>query len=284
MFPIHLNLGFRVFYYYEGFYFFVAILVASFVAYRRLQRAGLDANVFLDSLPWILLGALLGARISHFAFWELGELLKDPLTFFRFWEGGLSITGGLAGGVLGAWFCFRRGNFWHIFAVTSPAVLLGQAIGRVGCFLNGDAWGIPTSLPWGISEPRFGTLIPSFVTDHQFPSDAWSWSVVQGFTDPSAMSTAPLHPTQLYEAFGDLVLAGLVILLVRSLTTRRGPWQRAGWLHIGGYSLLRFGLEFLHGDRDIPLWAGMTALQISLLAVVALSAMLYLHAAPEPAR
>ena len=280
MFPIHLNLGFRILYYYEGAYFFVAILVAVLVAVRNLKRAGLDAYLFLDSLPWILLGAFLGARLFHFAFWESNTLLHDPIAFFRFWEGGLSITGGLAGGVLGAWFRLRRVDFWHYAAVTSPAVLLGQAIGRVGCFLNGDAWGIPTSLPWGIALPRFGTFIPGFLLDRQLPSDAWSWSVAQGFTDPSTMSTVPLHPTQLYEAFGDLVLAGLVILLAR----QKGSGARVTWFYLGGYSILRFALEFLHGDRDVTLWGGMTALQLGLLAFAMTSTWLYAREASRPAR
>jgi phosphatidylglycerol---prolipoprotein diacylglyceryl transferase len=275
MFPIHLNLGFRTFYYYEGFYFFVAILAATIVAVHRLKRAGLDANRFLDSLVWILLGAFLGARIFHFAFWDSQDFLKDPAAFFRFWEGGMSITGGLAGGVLGAWFCFRRLDFWRIFAVTSPAVLLGQAIGRLGCFLNGDAWGLPTRLPWGIAQPKFGTFLPGFVADQQVPSDAWSWSVARGFTDPLSLATTPLHPTQLYEALGDLVLAGMVLLLARNLAKTKGPWSKVGWLHLGGYSLLRFGLEFLHGDRDVTVWAGMTALQLGLLFFCALSALQY---------
>ena len=279
MFPIHLNLGFRIFYYYEGFYFFVAILAASLCAYRLQKRAGLDADLFLESLPWILLGAFLGARISHFLFWESATLANDPAAFFRFWEGGMSITGGLAGGVLGAWLRLRQVDFWRYAAVTSPAVLLGQAIGRIGCFLNGDAWGIPTELPWGVSLPRFGTFLPGFATDHQVSSDAWLWSVAQGFTDPGSLRTVPLHPTQLYEAFGDLALAGLVLML----TGRKGLGPGVTWFYLGGYSILRFGLEFLHGDRDVTIWAGMTALQLGLLTFALGSLALYGHAARRPA-
>jgi phosphatidylglycerol:prolipoprotein diacylglycerol transferase len=280
MFPLHLNLGFRIFHFYEGLYFFVAILVATLVAVRRLQRAGLAPGIFLDGLPWILLAAFLGARVSHFAFWEWATFQRDPTAFFRFWEGGMSITGGLAGGVLGAWFCFRRAGFWRIFAAASPAVLLGQAIGRVGCFLNGDAWGIPTNLPWGIAQPRFGLTIPGLVTDQRVASDAWIWSVTQGFTDPASMVTVPLHPTQLYEACGDLVLAGLVLLLAK----QQGPGPRVGWLYLGGYALLRFALEFLHGDRDSTIWTGMTALQIGLLGCIVVSAALYMREARLPSR
>ena len=115
MYPIHLDLGFRVFHYYEGLYFFLSILVAAFVAVWLLKRAGLDAQRFLDSLVWILLGAFLGARISHFVFWEPATLGENPLSFFLIWEGGMSITGGLAGGFIAAWVCFRRIGYARIF-------------------------------------------------------------------------------------------------------------------------------------------------------------------------
>jgi phosphatidylglycerol:prolipoprotein diacylglycerol transferase len=166
-------------------------------------------------------------------------------------------------------------DFWAHSWALSPAVLIGQAIGRVGCFLNGDAWGIPTRLPWGVALPKFGRIIPGLILDPTRTSDAWEWSVAKGYTAPSALRTVPLHPTQLYEALGDLLLAGLVLLSVRSLVRKQGPPQRPLLLHLGGYSLLRFGLEFLHGDRDAVLWAGMTAFQVGLLACAILCAVLY---------
>jgi phosphatidylglycerol:prolipoprotein diacylglycerol transferase len=280
MFPIDLNLGFRVFYYYEGFYYLIAIGTAYLLATWRVRRADLDGELFANAVAWGIVGALVGARISHFLFWDLKSLLADPLIFFLFWDGGESITGGLAGGVLAAFLYLRRrrADFWRYFAATSPAILVGQAIGRVGCLLNGDAWGIPTRLPWGVSVPKFGTLVPGFVRDHLVPSPAWIWSVEHGYTSPSALATVPLHPTQLYESLGDLLLAWLVIRLVRSLRRHNGPWPRVFWLHLGGYSLLRFGLEFLRGDRNVTVWAGMTAVQIALVAFAMLSVALFLAA------
>ena len=280
MWPIHLNLGFKVVYYYEGFYFLVSILVTSILIVHRFKRAGLDAGVFTRSLTWILLGSILGARVFHFLFWDVRAMLTSPLAFFRIWEGGLSITGGLAGGVIAAFICFRRAkvDFWHYFAFASPAVLIGQAIGRFGCFLNGDAWGTPTHLPWGVSLPKFGTLLPGWIADHRVPSEAWIWSVNHGFTNPAALATVPLHPTQLYEALGDLLLAGMVVFLGRTLAKRNGSWPTILWFHLGGYSALRFGLEFIHGDRDVTVWAGMTALQIGLLGFAMLSGALFMRA------
>jgi phosphatidylglycerol:prolipoprotein diacylglycerol transferase len=276
MFPIHLNLGFRVFYYYEGFYFLCAIVAAYAVGWRNLKRAGLDVDVFTDSVFWILLGAILGARVSHFLFWDWETLRADPSTFFKVWEGGLSITGGLAGGVLSAAVCFRRHrvDFWEYAAQVSPAVLVGQAIGRIGCFLNGDAWGIPTALPWGVREPRFGMLVPGFRLDPGMPSAAWEWCVGRGFIPLDAQATVPLHPTQLYECLGDLALAGLVVLMARRQVRQGGRPSRVLWLHLCGYALLRFGLEFLHGDKEGIFMAGMTTLQLGLLAVGVVCAVL----------
>jgi len=279
MYPVHLNLGFRIFYFYEGFYFLVAIVAAYLFALGRLKRAGLDPDAFADSVLWILLGALAGARSFHFVFWDWAALRADPMTFFRVWEGGLTITGGLAGGVLAAVACFRRHrvDFWAYAAAVSPAVLLGQAVGRVGCFLNGDAWGIPTGLPWGVAQPRFGTLIPGFRPEPRMASAAWEWCVGRGFCGPDSLATVPLHPTQLYECLGDLLLAGLVILRVRTLASAGRPLRAGLWLHLGGYALLRFGLEFLHGDREELFWAGMTTLQLGLAGFAALCAALYVR-------
>lgn len=280
MFPIHLDLGFKVIHFYEGFYFAISILAATAVISHSLKRAGLGVGVFLESVTWILLGSIVGARIFHFFFWDPKTLIADPIGFLRFWEGGLSITGGLAGGGGAAYLFFRRRelDFWHYFAIGSPGLLIGQAIGRVGCFLNGDAWGIPTRLPWGIPMAKFGTRIPGFMVDKWAPSEVWLWSVKQGFTDPATSKTIPLHPTQLYECFGDLALIGLVLLLTSSIRKGNGPWSKVFWLHFGGYSILRFGLEFLHGDRDATVWLGMTSLQIGLLVFGALSSCLYLRA------
>jgi phosphatidylglycerol:prolipoprotein diacylglycerol transferase len=276
MFPIHLNLGFRVFYYYEGFYFLSAIIAAYLLGRRNLRRAGLDVDVFTDSVLWILLGAIAGARLSHFLFWDWPALRANPMQFFQFWDGGLSITGGLAAGVLSGALCFRhhKVDFWAYAARISPAVLVGQAIGRVGCFLNGDAWGIPTALPWGVREPRFGMLVPGFRIDPSAPSAAWEWCVARGYIPASASATVPLHPTQLYESLGDLALAGLVVLVARSQVRQGVRPSRVLWLHLGGYALLRFGLEFLHGDREGAFLGGMTTLQLGLLGVVAASAVL----------
>ena len=274
MFPIHLNIPqWGIFIpYYEGLYYVISFIVAYLYAAKRFKKFGLSVETLQNSFLWIIIGAVLLARTFHFVFWDLKTLTADPAIFLQFWGGGYSITGGLLGGFLGGWgyYLWKKQNFWQTFAVASPAVFLGQAIGRVGCFLNGDAWGIPTNLPWGIREPKYGHNLFGLQLNTQYPSPAWTWSVSQGFTKPDSLVTVPLHPTQLYESLGDLGLMVLAILLVNALAKQGKNWYRVALFHLGGYSLLRFALEFLHGDRDVTVWADMTSLQINLFIFGAL--------------
>lgn len=269
MLPIHLDLGFRVFYFYEGMYFVIAIIAAYLWSIHRVKAEGLSADRFSSALFWVFLGAILGARLSHFLFWDAERFFRDPAMFLSFWEGGFSITGGLAGGMLGGaiYMLAKREDFWRYFAVVSPAVFLGQAVGRIGCFLNGDAWGIPTSLPWGVSQPKFATRVPAFQTDTSVASPAWEWSRSRGFTSESSLVTVPLHPTQLYEAVGDGILILAVLWLFAALKRSGRSFAPVFFVHAGGYALLRFALEFLHGDKDALVWSGMTLLQLNLLGV-----------------
>jgi len=265
MFPFHLDLGFRTFYFYEGAYFLIAIVIAYLWASRRTKAQGLSADRFDVALVGAFVGLVIGARVSHFLFWDLDAFLQDPAVFFRFWDGGLSVVGGLAGGIAGAAITFigKKDKFLEYFAVASPAILLGQAIGRVGCFLNGDAWGVPTSLPWGVRVAKYGTTLFSGELDRSLPSGAWLWCRDLGLAAKSDLRTPPLHPTQLYESAGDVLLVLLMLFILRKIGKERGGSLVLA-AHIGGYCILRFALEFIRGDRGAIAWAGMSGLQIVL--------------------
>lgn len=270
MFPISLDLGFNFFPFYEGLYFLTAILTAAFWAMRRWKKSGLDPDSFYTFLYAGLGGAILGGRLSHFLFWDMERLIEDPLGFFRFWEGGISVSGGLAMGVLAAFLACRvkKIDFWKVLEACSPAVLLGQAIGRIGCFLNGDAFGKPTSLPWGVSFPRFATVLFSFKKDTRYSSHAWAWCYERGLVGASSRFSLRMHPTQLYEMGLDLVLLGLLLFLMRRAEGRAKG--KLGFLFLaGGYALVRFLLEFLRADNDGAVLWGMTAFQLALALAAA---------------
>lgn len=270
MFPIHLDLGFRTFYFYEGFYILTAIIVAYIWASRRIRASGLSEERFDVALIGAFIGLVIGARLTHFLFWDFDYLLKDPAVFLRFWDGGLSVVGGLAGGIAGGAVAFigKKEKFAEYFAVASPAILLGQAVGRIGCFMNGDAWGLPTSLPWGVRIAKYGTTLFSGAVDKTYATGAWIWARERGLMGPLEARTPPLHPTAIYEALGDVLILILVLRVLKTAGKERGGTLILA-LHAGCYCLLRFLLEFIRGDRDATVLAGMTVLQLVLAACAA---------------
>jgi phosphatidylglycerol:prolipoprotein diacylglycerol transferase len=191
---------------------------------RRLEHA---SNLALVGVIAGLLGAKLLWVAEHHGEGPTLELLTS--------RGGLSWFGGLVGGV-GAGLAvvlYRRWPLLPLLAAAAPAVAVGQALGRVGCFFVGDDYGLPTSLPWGVAFPE--GLPPT---------------------------TVPVHPTQLYEA---VFLALLAWWLVR--------WRRHGVSDhalLVRYCLLagsfRFALEFVRVNVRVA--AGLTVAQYASVALV----------------
>jgi phosphatidylglycerol:prolipoprotein diacylglycerol transferase len=267
MFPIHLSLGSKTLFFYEGLYFLIAILAGALWSKLRLKKYNVDVYDFETAFFWTLIGAMIGGRLSHFIFWEPSILLNDPLTFLKIWQGGISITGGIFGGIISAWLYFKKYklHFIDCFAVISPPLLLGQAIGRVGCFLNGDAHGIQTSSIFGVHFPRHGYLVPQFEKMTTINSFPWDWSFSKGLVDFSSNLSAKLHPTQLYEGFGDLILLTIMVLIFRKFVGNRAFYWIIFFIHTGGYSFIRFLCEYIRADRTGKFYGGMSTLQIGLL-------------------
>ncbi|MCP4132533.1 MAG: prolipoprotein diacylglyceryl transferase [bacterium] len=278
MFPIHVDLSFiglSTIYFYEGLYIGLSFVIGLLWARPRVNKYGLDLDIYDRTVVWTIIGALLGVRLSHVIFWEGFSFFSDPLVLFRVWEGGSSVTGGLAGGILVAWIYTRRSgmSFASLFAVISPALLLAQAVGRVGCFLNGDSHGIATTLPWGVQYPKYGIMIPSFETAARHTGIPWDWAYQWGLMGKESLVSAPLHPTQLYEFFGDIVLMVIVILVFKRLLAtgfadlkeKSNRMMLIFFIHTGGYSLLRFFIEFIRADSPPPVFLGMSGIQAGLL-------------------
>jgi phosphatidylglycerol:prolipoprotein diacylglycerol transferase len=212
-------------------------LAGLWVFRRELSRAGLpDAAV--DAAVYGLVGGLLGAKLLYvFEHLDEGSFLSLFLD-----RGGMSWFGGFVGG-LAAGYATIRVKRWPVMAVlaaATPALAIGQMLGRIGCFLVGDDYGSPTSLPWGVAFPR--GLPPT---------------------------TDRVHPTQLYEA---IFLAGFAWVLI--------GWRRRGLSDrtvLGRYLLVaggfRFLLEFVRVNTRVagPLTvAHFFALAVALLGVVVL--------------
>ena len=129
----------------------MGMLLGIFLAYYEAKKQGYNPDDIIDLSLWVIPAALIGARLYYVAFqWEYykGDILKILNTR----EGGLAVHGGLIAAVLAGYFFTRAKNipFWKTADIVAPSIALGQAIGRWGNFINGEAYGGPTDLPWGI--------------------------------------------------------------------------------------------------------------------------------------
>jgi len=151
MHPIFIQFGaFSVRWY--GVMIATACFVAVWIAGKEGERKGIGKEKIWDFSLYAIIGAIIGARLYYVVFFNWAQLWDYPLSVFAVWQGGLAIHGGILGGLLVSVLYTKRNriSFWKFADTVAPSLILGQAIGRIGCFLNGDAHGYPTEMPWGL--------------------------------------------------------------------------------------------------------------------------------------
>jgi phosphatidylglycerol:prolipoprotein diacylglycerol transferase len=197
--------------------------VLGFIAgwWLARRRAALPGSTWKpadvdDLIFFAAVGVIAGGRLGWMLFYGFDNLRADPLAFIRVWEGGMSFHGGLIGVMIAvAWFARRRSrHVADVFDFTAPLPAIGLCAGRIGNFINGELWGKPTDLPWGM--------------------------LVDGRV---------LHPSQLYEAALEGVLLFAVIWW---FTARPRPRFAPSGLFLTLYAVLRMAVEFVRvPDADI---------------------------------
>ncbi|PWK08414.1 prolipoprotein diacylglyceryl transferase [Tumebacillus permanentifrigoris] len=225
-----------------------AILLAAGLTMYMAKQAGKYEDHVLSLVVWAILGSIIGARLWQVLFFEWHYYSQHLSEMFAIWNGGMSIQGGLVGGFVGGglYTYFNKINFWEFADLAAPGVILGQAVGRIACLMNGDAFGSPT-------DSGFGLV---------YPPGTYAYDVY---------GSQPLWPAEVWEGQWDLVvLALLFILKMRKFPT--------GYLFLFYNILYSFGrlmLEFLRGDTDR--FAGLTAAQWTSFVVIALALVLMLY-------
>jgi len=204
-----------------GLAYVAAVLAAVAITSRRWQARGGDRALVHEVALWGFPAGIIGGRLYFLATsWD-----QAPHTWwgpFAVWKGGLGIWGGVAAGTLaGLWVLRRRGADIPTFMdAAAPALLVAQAIGRVGNYFNQELFGGPTTLPWGLE-------------------------ISAAHRPPGYGAYATFQPTFLYELIWNLALAGLLVWLGRRRSVR-APGLFA--LYVAGYSLARIGEELLRVD------------------------------------
>ena len=184
-----------------GLMMMAAFLLGGWAMQRELRRRGLNEEYAADIVVAAVIGGIIGAKLWYVALTgEPGALLSRGGLV---WYGGF--LGGAAGVALNGW--RRRVPVRVTMEIVAPALALGYAIGRVGCFLVQDDYGMPTDLPWGM---RFPNGLP--------PTTAGNLQQMFGVSVPANMppwEVLAVHPTQLYEVAA-MLLAFWILWRLRS--------------------------------------------------------------------
>lgn len=185
---------------------------------------------------WAIPGGIVGARLVH-VIERLDHYASDPVAIFTFWDGGIALFGAILGGALAGAVYAKLYDVpvGRLADLTAPGIILAQAVGRIGCTINGDAYGTLTSLPWGIVYTHHNAVAPLGV---------------------------PGHPAPVYEMGWDL----LVLAILWYLRGRIRPDGTLFLLYLSLYSLGRFFISFVRVEPAI--FAGLHQAQIIALLVL----------------
>lgn len=197
-----------------------AFLVGTWLAARRAQQNRVAPDHIFNMILWIIPAAIIGARLYYVAF-EWPAYRENPLEILAIWHGGLAIHGGLLGGTLAGLLYARRHKLppWLLADILAPSVILGQAIGRWGNFINQEAYGGPVSA-------EFMARFPAFIREQMYIGGQY------------------YHPTFLYESLWDLA----VFAFLTWYWPRKRFTGEVALLYLGLYSVGRFFIEGLRTD------------------------------------
>ncbi len=183
----------------------------------NMTKPPLDNKMLDDLLFYGVLGVIVGGRLGEVLFYNPSYYFSEPLKIFAVWEGGMSFHGGFLG-VLAATALFARRhriNWLMLMDFIAPMVPPGLAFGRLGNFINGELWGRPTDLPWGMVFPKVDNL--------------------------------PRHPSQLYE----FALEGVLLFAILWIYAKKPrPTGAISGLFLIGYGSFRFIAEFARNPDD----------------------------------
>tara|TARA_B100001741_G_scaffold307059_1_gene301399 strand:- start:58 stop:909 length:852 start_codon:yes stop_codon:yes gene_type:complete len=236
----------------------VAFYSCYFFLNYDLKLLGYEEKLSSDIIFWAAVGGILGAKI-YYLLENIDRVVNsyDPLNMI-FSGAGLVFLGGLMGSTICVSFILKKNKVpWLTFAnIIGPLIFLGYAIGRLGCFLVGDDYGIPSSLPWAISFPNG---IPP-TTTNTF-SDLYPWVDISAY-DPGVIT---VHPTQLYEAIICFIL--FLILWKYRKSTKIKDILFFLYLFLAGVE--RFFIEFIRTNQKyvFELFSGAQVISIMMIII-----------------
>ncbi len=206
-----------------GVMYVIGIIFCYFFArwYAKAHKIKVTEEQINDIIFYLVLGLIVGGRLFYCIFYDPIFFLKNPVAIIKIWEGGMSFHGGFLLGILLAWLYCRKQKLKFLkmadlFIMPIPVAL---AFGRLGNFINGELWGKPTNLPWGVYFPQA----------------------------PDA-GTVARHPSQIYEIVKNLIIFGSLLVLSKSKSRKDGFLFFSFMLF---YGVFRIIIEFFRSPEIV---------------------------------
>lgn len=210
----------------------IGVMGGIYLGYRNAKRMGLNTDDYLDLTFWGLVVALASSR-AMFVLTNLERFSGNYWKVFAIWEGGLVFYGGVIGAVVfGLYMMWRRKlPFMRSADVIAPILSIGHAFGRLGCYMAGCCWGKACPKPVGVQFGRESVVYENLAARREI--------------DPALSVTTPsLHPVQLYEALGEVVIFAVLL----HLATRKRFDGMIFFTYLVLYAALRSATELFRGD------------------------------------
>jgi phosphatidylglycerol:prolipoprotein diacylglycerol transferase len=241
--PIFLDLGPIQIHWY-GVIIGIGALLGLWIAVKESERRGLHKDTFVDVVLFAIPIAILGAR-AYYVIFQWDYYSQNPGDIIKIWNGGLAIHGGLIAALITAaiYARIKKLSFWQLADIAAPSIILGQAIGRWGNFMNQEAHGGPVT-----REFLEGLFLPDFIVNQMYINGQY------------------YHPTFLYESLWNL--AGFIaLMLLRKANFRRGELFLT---YVIWYSVGRFFIEGLRTD-SLMLTESLRIAQVISIVLVAIA-------------
>ena len=225
-----------------GLFVAIGLVAGIFITIPIGRSLGIDFQKVMDMGLIIIITGIIGSRLAY-VLMNFSYYKTNPVDIIKLWNGGLVFSGGLIAVLLVAvWYARQIGlSMWQMGDLWAPGAAIGQAIGRIGCFMAGCCYGRPTDMPWGVVFTDTRSLIPE------------------------DMLNMPLHPTQLYSSLSGFII--FIILMILN-TKKRFEGQVLLWfliLHSTGRLLIE---RFRGDDRGLILGGAWTVTQFLTIIIL----------------
>jgi phosphatidylglycerol---prolipoprotein diacylglyceryl transferase len=249
MHPVLFHFGILTIYTY-GFLIAVGFIVGILLAKREAVRVGIDPDAIMDLSFYVIIAAIVGSRLFY-VITTPDVYISNPLEIFKIWNGGLVFYGGFIFALATAlvYMKIKRMPVWETTDIIAPSIALGQFFGRLGCLSAGCCYGKICNLPWAVTFHNPRSLAPTGL---------------------------PLHPTQLYDAFGNLV----IFFLLWGLRKNKRFSGQIFWTYVPLYGMARIIVENFRDDFRGHVFFGLFSISQVIgcvMAIIGISMLVVLH-------